>query len=72
MIVNYSFVVGFASHGWTEIQHFLGMAADQQNVLDGMGFLLATVVFGLLLGVFRTLTPPFCAVYQEIWFRFSY
>ena len=72
MIVSHFFVMGFANHGWTEIQHFLGMAADQQNVLVGMGFLLAAVVFGLLLGVFRTLPPPFCAIDQEIWLCFGY
>ena len=72
MIVSHFFVMGFTNHGWTEIQHFLGMAADQQNVLVSMCFLLATVVFALLLGVFRTLPPPFCAVDQEIWLRFGY
>jgi len=72
MIVSYSFVVGFASYGWTEIQHFLGMAAAQQKVLVGMGFLLATVVFLLFLGIFRALASSFCAVDQEIWLCFGY
>ncbi len=72
MIVSYPFVVSFASHGWTEIQHFLGMAAAQQKVLVGMGFLLATVVFTLFLGIFRTLASSFRAVDQEIWLCFGY
>jgi len=72
MIVSYSFVVGFANHSWTEIQHFLGMAAAQQKVLVGMGFLLAAVVLTLFLGIFRALATSFRAVDQEIWLRFGY
>ena len=72
MVVSYSFVVGFASHGWTEIQHFLGMTAAQQKVLVGMGFLLATVVLTLFLGIFRALASSFRAVDQEIWLCFGY
>ena len=72
MIISYSFVVGFASHGWAEIQHFLGMAAAQQKVLVGMGFLLATVVFLLFLGIFRALASSFRAVDQEVWVCFGY
>ena len=72
MIICHSFVVGFANYSWTKVQHFLGMAAGQQNVLIGMSFLLTTVVFPLLLGIFRALTSPFCAVHQEIWIGFGY
>ena len=72
MIVSYSFVVGFARHGWAEIQHFLGVAAAQQKVLVGMGFLLATVVLTLFLGIFRALASSFRAVDQEIWLCFGY
>jgi len=72
MIVSYFFVVGFASHGWTEVQHFLGMAAAQQQVLVGMGFLLATVVLTLFLGIFRALASSFGAIDQEIWLCFGY
>jgi hypothetical protein len=48
------------------------MASDQQKVLIGMGFLLTTVVFALLLGIFLPLTSPLGAIYQEIWFSFGY
>ena len=72
MILSYSFIVGFASHSWTEIQHFLGMAAAQQKVLVCMGFLLATVVFSLFMGIFRTLASSLRAIDQEIWLCFGY
>ena len=71
MIIGRFFVVCFANHSWTEIQHFLGMAANQQKVLVGMGFLLATVMFTLLLGIFRALASSFRAIDQEIRLRFG-
>ncbi len=72
MIICHSFVVGFANYSWTEVQHFLGMAAGQQNVLIGMSFLLTTIVFPLLLGIFRALASSFRAIDQEIWLCFGY
>ena len=48
MVIGSFLIMGFAYHGWAEVQQFLGMAVDPQKVPVGMGFLLATVMQLLL------------------------
>lgn len=56
----------FAYFGGAEIDHFLGVAMDQQKVLVGVGFFLATVMFGLFGFIFGSLSSSFGPVYQQV------
>src|SRR5438445_3246640 len=56
----------FAGHRRPQIDHFLGVFVDQQEVLLRMCFLLAAVLLLLLRGVDGTLTTALGAVYDLI------
>src|SRR5262249_56184762 len=57
-LVHGFLVMRFASHRGAPIDHFARVCVDEEHVLSRMGFLLSTVMRGLLRGIRRALAAP--------------
>ena len=65
-VIRGLFIVCCARHRWTQIHDLLGVFIDEEDVLVGVGFLLAALV-GLLFGVLLwALAAAFAPVHRQV------